>query len=606
MIPPAFIQDLLARTDVVEVVGRHVQLKKAGGTLKGLCPFHGEKSPSFTVSPTRQTYHCFGCGVHGNAIGFLMEQAGLGFMDAVRDLAQQAGMTVPEDDSSPEERERARAAKERQATLSEVLAKAGEHWRKQLKGSPRAVNYLKGRGLTGEIAARFGMGYAPEGWRGLASVFPRYDDPLLAESGLVIVQGDDGPDQKRYDRFRDRIMFPIRSVQGEVIGFGGRVLDVGEPKYLNSPETPVFVKGRELYGLHEARQALRERGYALVVEGYMDVVALAQLGFPNAVATLGTACTAEHVQKLLRFTDRIVFSFDGDAAGRRAAGRALEAALPHAGDTRSIKFLFLPAEHDPDSFVREHGAAAFEICVEQAVPLSRQLLEAAREGCDLDSAEGRARMLANAKPLWSALPDGALRRQLLGELARAGALDASELQALWGGPAMPRREAARPPPRPNRRALRAATSSLDRGVWLLVQRCDLWDRLDVSTHELLCEVLDPHGSFFRWLDRRYHEEGPLSPQTLLAEMQAATEEPGLAELALRIGALHAVDVGEHAEAELRVVADRVRLDALERDLESLTAAEPLTADMLDTIRRTRQSADEIKRRLARGQTTASS
>jgi DNA primase len=606
VIPPAFIQDLLARTDVVEVVGRHVQLKKAGGTLKGLCPFHGEKSPSFTVSPTRQTYHCFGCGVHGNAIGFLMEQAGLGFMDAVRDLAQQAGMTVPEDDSSPEERERARAAKERQATLSEVLAKAGEHWRKQLKGSPRAVNYLKGRGLTGEIAARFGMGYAPEGWRGLASVFPRYDDPLLAESGLVIVQGDDGPDQKRYDRFRDRIMFPIRSVQGEVIGFGGRVLDVGEPKYLNSPETPVFVKGRELYGLHEARQALRERGYALVVEGYMDVVALAQLGFPNAVATLGTACTAEHVQKLLRFTDRIVFSFDGDAAGRRAAGRALEAALPHAGDTRSIKFLFLPAEHDPDSFVREHGAAAFEICVEQAVPLSRQLLEAAREGCDLDSAEGRARMLANAKPLWSALPDGALRRQLLGELARAGALDASELQALWGGPAMPRREAARPPPRPNRRALRAATSSLDRGVWLLVQRCDLWDRLDVSTHELLCEVLDPHGSFFRWLDRRYHEEGPLSPQTLLAEMQAATEEPGLAELALRIGALHAVDVGEHAEAELRVVADRVRLDALERDLESLTAAEPLTADMLDTIRRTRQSADEIKRRLARGQTTASS
>ncbi|WP_421882608.1 DNA primase [Methylibium sp.] len=606
MIPPAFIQDLLARTDVVEVVGRHVQLKKAGGTLKGLCPFHGEKSPSFTVSPTRQTYHCFGCGVHGNAIGFLMEQAGLGFMDAVRDLAQQAGMTVPEDDSSPEERERARAMKERQATLSEVLAKAGEHWRKQLKVSPRAVSYLKGRGLTGEIAARFGMGYAPEGWRGLASVFPRYDDPLLAESGLVIVQGDDGPDQKRYDRFRDRIMFPIRSVQGEVIGFGGRVLDVGEPKYLNSPETPVFVKGRELYGLHEARQALRERGYALVVEGYMDVVALAQLGFPNAVATLGTACTAEHVQKLLRFTDRIVFSFDGDAAGRRAAGRALEAALPHAGDTRSVKFLFLPAEHDPDSFVREHGAAAFEACVEQAVPLSRQLLEAAREGCDLDSAEGRARMLANAKPLWSALPDGALRRQLLGELARAGALESSELQALWGGPALPRREAARPPPRSNRRALRAATSSLDRGAWLLVQRCDLWDRLDVATHELLCEVLDPHGSFFRWLDRRYHEEGPLSPQTLLAEMQAGGEGAGLADLAQRIGALHEVEVGEHAEAELRVVADRVRLDALERDLESLTAAEPLTADMLDTIRRTRQSADEIKRRLARGQTTASS
>ncbi|WP_428423028.1 DNA primase [Methylibium sp.] len=605
MIPPAFIQDLLARTDVAEVVGRHVQLKKAGATLKGLCPFHGEKSPSFTVSPTRQTYHCFGCGVHGNAIGFLMEHAGLGFMDAVRELAQQAGMTVPEDDSSPEEREHARAMKERQATLSEVLAKAGEHWRKQLKASPRAVAYLKGRGLTGEIAARFGMGYAPEGWRGLASVFPRYDDPLLIESGLVIVQGDDGPDQKRYDRFRDRIMFPIRSVQGEVIGFGGRVLDAGEPKYLNSPETPVFVKGRELYGLFEARQALRERGYALVVEGYMDVVALAQLGFPNAVATLGTACTAEHVQKLLRFTDRIVFSFDGDAAGRRAAGRALEAALPHASDTRSIKFLFLPPEHDPDSFVREQGAPAFEACVEQAVPLSRQLIEAAREDCDLETAEGRALMLANAKPLWSALPEGALRRQLLTELARAGALESAELQTLWGGAPAPRREAPRPAPRPSRRALRAATSSLDRGAWLLVQRCDLWERLDVATHELLCEVLDPHGAFFRWLDRRFHEEGALSPQTLLDEMLAGGESLGLTALAQRIGSLHEVDVGEHAEPQLHVVADRVRLDALERDLEMLTTAEPLTPDILETIRRTRTSADEIKHRLARSQAAAS-
>ena len=606
MFPQAFIDELLARADIVEVIGPHVELKRAGKDFKGLCPFHGEKTPSFYVIPAKQFYHCFGCGAQGHALRFLTEHVGLDFPEAVRDLAQRLGMTVPQEDSSPEERERARAAKERQATLSEVLAKAGEHWRKQLRGSPRAVNYLKGRGLTGEIAARFGMGYAPEGWRGLASVFPRYDDPLLAESGLVIVQGDEGPEQKRYDRFRDRIMFPIRSVQGEVIGFGGRVLDAGEPKYLNSPETPVFVKGRELYGLHEARQALRERGYALVVEGYMDVVALAQLGFPNAVATLGTACTAEHVHKLLRFTDRIVFSFDGDAAGRRAAGRALEAALPHASDTRSMKFLFLPAEHDPDSFVRAHGTAAFEACVEQAVPLSRQLLEVAREGCDLDSAEGRARMLANAKPLWSALPDGALRRQLLGELARAGALESAELQALWGGQALPRREAARPPQRPSRRALRAATSSLDRGAWLLVQRCDLWDRLDVATHELLCEVLDPHGSFFRWLDRRFHEEGPLSPQTLLAEMQADGEGSGLAELAQRIGALHEVEVGEHAEAELRVVADRVRLDALERDLESLTAAEPLTSDMLDTIRRTRQNADEIKRRLARGQTAASS
>ncbi len=509
MIPPAFIQDLLARTDVAEIVGRHVQLKKAGINYKGLCPFHGEKSPSFIVSPSRQTYHCFGCGVHGNAIGFLMEHGGLGFMDAVRDLAQQAGLAVPEDDRSPEERERARVAKERQSTLTDVLAQAGEHWRKQLKGSERAIAYLKGRGLTGEIAARFGLGYAPEGWRGLASVFPRYDDPLLTEAGLVIVQGDEGPEQKRYDRFRDRIMFPIRSVQGEVIGFGGRVLDQGEPKYLNSPETPVFVKGRELYGLHEARHALRDRGYALVVEGYMDVVALAQLGFPNAVATLGTACTAEHVHKLLRFTDRIVFSFDGDAAGRRAAGRALEAALPHATDTRSIKFLFLPAEHDPDSFVRERGAAAFETCIEQAVPLSRQLVEAAREGCERDSAEGRARLLANARPLWQTLPDGALKRQLLVDLATEGHLPTTELAALWGAQAPAR--GSPPPPRvaasrrPPRVVMRRPEDHVAR---LLLLNSAWWSQLSDAEHTLLCERPGWHGDLFRWLDSQLHDLGP--------------------------------------------------------------------------------------------------
>ncbi|MBA3598822.1 MAG: DNA primase, partial [Methylibium sp.] len=459
MIPQPFIDALLDRVDIVEIVGRHVEIKRAGKDFRGLCPFHAEKSPSFYVIPAKQFYHCFGCGAQGSALRFLTEHVGLDFPEAVRDLAQKVGMTVPEDDSTPEERERARVQKERHATLSEVLGKAGEHWRKQLKASERAIGYLKGRGLTGEIAAHFGMGYAPDGWRGLASVFARYDDPLLSESGLVIVQGDEGPEQKRYDRFRDRIMFPIRSVQGEIVGFGGRVLDQGEPKYLNSPETPVFIKGRELYGLYEARQALRERGYCLVVEGYMDVVALAQLGFPNAVATLGTACTAEHVQKLLRFTDSIVFSFDGDAAGRRAAGRALQAALPHASDTRSIKFLFLPPEHDPDSFVREHGAAAFEHCVEQAVPLSRQLVEVAREGCDLGSAEGRSRFLAQARPLWLALPDGALKRQLLGDLARQGGIEISDLDELWlraGGPmarsiaAAPKATAARRPP-PGRR-----------------------------------------------------------------------------------------------------------------------------------------------------------
>ncbi len=413
------------------MVGRHVELKKAGINHKGLCPFHGEKSPSFTVSPTRQTYHCFGCGVHGNAIGFLMEHSGLGFIEAVEDLAQQTGMQVPQDERSAAERERAKEQKARQATLNDVLEKASDHYRAQLKKNTRAVEYLKKRGLTGEIAKQFALGYSPEGWRTLASAFPSYDDPLLVESGMVIVSGEEGTEQKRYDRFRDRIMFPIRNVQGEFIGFGGRVLDKGEPKYLNSPETPVFSKGRELYGLFEARTGLRQRGYALVVEGYMDVVALAQSGFGNAVATLGTACTAEHVQKLFRFTETVVFSFDGDAAGRRAAGRALEAALPHATDVRSIKFLFLPAEHDPDSYVRELGPDAFEQCVADAVPLSRQVMEAASEGCDFGTAEGRARLLANAKPLWSALPSGLLKRQLLGDLARKAQLPDQELMALW-------------------------------------------------------------------------------------------------------------------------------------------------------------------------------
>ncbi|HNG82618.1 MAG TPA: DNA primase, partial [Burkholderiaceae bacterium] len=437
MIPQGFIQDLLARADIVDVVGQVVPLKKAGINYKGLCPFHGEKSPSFVVSPSRQTYHCFGCGAHGNAVGFLMEHGGLGFVEAVRELASDIGVAVPEEDSTPEERARAAQTRERQATLTELLAKAGQHYRQQLKASPRAIDYLKRRGLSGEIAARFGLGYAPAGQHALASCFAQYDDPQLVDAGLVILREDEGQAARRYDRFRDRIMFPIRNPKGEVIGFGGRVIDQGEPKYLNSPETPVFIKGRELYGLYEGRVGIRQRGYVLVTEGYMDVVALAQWGFPNAVATLGTACTADHVAKLLRFSEQVVFSFDGDAAGRRAAGRALEAVLPHASDTRSFRFLFLPAEHDPDSFIREQGTEAFEACVGQAVPLSRQLIAVASEGCDLATPEGRARMLAQARPLMEQLPDGLLREQLLTELAREGGVSPQVLLNHWQGSGRP-------------------------------------------------------------------------------------------------------------------------------------------------------------------------
>lgn len=587
MIPPAFIHDLLGKVDIVDVVGRHVQLKKAGINHKGLCPFHGEKSPSFIVSPTRQTYHCFGCGVHGNAVGFLMEHGGMGFVDAVRDLAQQVGMTVPEDDRSPQERERAAALKERQSTLSDVLARAGTHYRQQLKASPRAIDYLKGRGLTGEIAARFGLGYAPDGWRGLAGVFPRYDDPLLEESGLVIThEADSGDeaDRKRYDRFRDRIMFPIRSVQGEVIGFGGRVLDKGEPKYLNSPETPVFIKGRELYGLYESRAALRQKGYVLVVEGYMDVVALAQLGFPNAVATLGTACTAEHVQKLFRFTDSVVFSFDGDAAGRRAAGRALEAALPHATDVRTIRFLFLPPEHDPDSYVRQNGPAAFEAEVARAVPLSRQLIDAASEGCELETVEGRAHMLAAAKPLWSALPDGALKRQLLAELAALGHLGSADLASLWAeaAPARSGRPSApAPAPRPSRsggRVSRGTANLLDRALWLLVQRSDLWAGLDGESHDLLAGQAAPYDVFFGCLERSFHDHGPLAADALLGELHTQARAIDAAAVVTRIAEFHSPDPQSDPAHELVIVLDRLRLQAIEDELRLLFESGALSPD----------------------------
>jgi len=428
-IPQSFIQELLSRVDVVDIVGKYVQLKKGGANFMGLCPFHGEKSPSFSVSPTKQFFHCFGCGKNGNAIGFLMEHAGMTFIEAVKDLAQQTGMVVPEEQQSPEDRAKAAAQKAKQDSLSDVLEKAGDAYREQLKITPRAVDYLKGRGLSGQIAKRFGLGYAPEGWRSLASIFPQYDDPLLAESGLVIVNEED---DKRYDRFRDRIMFPIRNIKGECIGFGGRVIGSGTPKYLNSPETPVFHKGRELYGLYEAREALHSAGYVLVTEGYMDVVALAQLGFANAVATLGTACTPDHVQKLFRFTDAVVFSFDGDGAGRRAARKALDGALPYATDVRSIKFLFLPAEHDPDSYVREFGQEAFAEQIKHAMPLSRFLIDAASVDCDLQTAEGRARLSSQARPLWQLLPDGALKQQLLSELAQLIQLETAGLEKLWG------------------------------------------------------------------------------------------------------------------------------------------------------------------------------
>ncbi|AHV93326.1 DNA primase [Bordetella holmesii 30539] len=404
-----------------------MQLRKGGANLLGLCPFHNEKSPSFTVSPTKQFYHCFGCGAHGSAITFLMEHTGANFPEAVRTLAASAGMTVPEESRSPRQQAESARRKAEVSRHTQVLDAAQAHYLRLLRSSPDAIAYLKQRGLTGSVAKAFGLGWAGTDRHGLAKVFDNYDDPTLVEAGLVI-ESEDG---RRYDRFRERVMFPIRNTRGSLIGFGGRIIGKGEPKYLNSPETPVFSKGHELYGLWEARLAIRQEGVVIVVEGYMDVVGLAQLGIGNAVATLGTSTTPDHVKKLLRTSDKVVFSFDGDAAGRRAAWRALQACLPVLRDDIAIRFLFLPAEHDPDSYVREFGAEAFREQMGQASALSRFLLDELASRHNLGEAEGRASCLHEAKPLLAGIPECGLKTQIERELARLVQLTPEEMsQAL--------------------------------------------------------------------------------------------------------------------------------------------------------------------------------
>jgi len=427
VIPESFIQDLLGRVDIVDVVGRYVQLRKGGANLLGLCPFHNEKTPSFTVSPTKQFYHCFGCGAHGTAIKFLMEHTAASFPEAVKLLADTVGMRVPEEPRSPRQQAQIKRQREEASRHTQVLEAALAHYQAQLKTAPEAIRYLQTRGLDGETAARFGLGWAGRERQGLARVFANYDELALVESGLVI-ESEDG---RRYDRFRERVMFPIRNARGALIGFGGRIIGKGEPKYLNSPETPLFSKGSELYGLWENRQGIRAASQVIVVEGYMDVVGLAQLGVENAVATLGTATTSTHVQKLLRASDRIVFSFDGDAAGRRAAWRALQAALPLLRDDVALRFLFLPDGHDPDSYVRAFGAAAFQACVDEAVALSRFLLDELASRHRLNEAEGRAACVFEAKPLITAIPEGALRLQMERELAQQVRMTPEEVAALF-------------------------------------------------------------------------------------------------------------------------------------------------------------------------------
>jgi DNA primase len=468
MIPQEFIQSLLGRVDIVDVVDRYVKLKKAGANFQACCPFHNEKTPSFSVSPTKQFYHCFGCGAHGNAIGFLMEYSGLAYPEAIRSLAETVGMPVPET-RSPGFKPASSEAPGLTARMMDALS----YYRAELKKSRPAVEYLKGRGLSGEIAARYGLGFAPDGWQNLEAVFSDYATAPLKDTGLIIDSepGEGGPEKKsrRYDRFRNRVMFPILDARGNVIGFGGRIIGAGEPKYLNSPETPLFEKGRELYGLYQARRAIRDANQVIVVEGYMDVVALAQHGVENAVATLGTATTPMHVAKLLKMADNVVFCFDGDAAGRKAAWRALEVSLPVVSDGKLVSFLFLPAEDDPDTYVRRLGKDAFQAAVADAKPLSQFLFADLAGRVDMATEEGRARFLAQAKPLVAQIEAPALSamlRRRLGELAQLGADEIDRL--------VPSRAPERPPTRaPSRTARRLMPSPALQLLGRVLTRPDL-------------------------------------------------------------------------------------------------------------------------------------
>jgi DNA primase len=478
-IPQHFIDELIARADIVEIIGRRVPLKKAGREFQACCPFHSEKTPSFTVSPAKQFYHCFGCGAHGTALGFLMEFDRLSFPEAVEELAGSLGLEVP--------REAGFAQGPDHRPLYDLLERVADHYARQLRDhteAQRAVDYLRGRGVSGEIAATYRMGFAPPGWDNLLRQFGRDDAQIarLREAGLVTDQ-----DGKRYDRLRDRIVFPIRDSRGRVVGFGGRLLGDGKPKYLNSPETPVFHKGRELYGLYEARQAQANPARLLVVEGYMDVVALAQFGIPYAVATLGTATTADHLQKLYRATAEVVFCFDGDRAGRDAAWKALQTALPLMRGGRQARFLFLPDGEDPDTLVRRVGAEGFAELLEQSQPLSVFLFDKLSAQVDMHSIDGRARLAELAQPLVDQLPQGVFRDMMQQSLNERVGVQGAKTPAV--APARRKRP---------RGASGSGMTPVRRAVALVVQQPRLallelpgdWETLDMPGVDLLHDLVE--------------------------------------------------------------------------------------------------------------------
>ncbi len=536
LIPQDFIDDLIARADIVEVVGRRVQLKKAGREFKACCPFHDEKTPSFTVSPAKGFYHCFGCGAHGTAIGFLMEYDHMNFVEAIESLAHSMGVEVPRNESDKPAR--------RYDELFSLLDTVARHWQACLRDSPHAVDYIQGRGIDGSTAKRFGIGYAPDGWSNVLDKFGKSPEAIerLLATGLIIARDNGG----HYDRFRDRIMFPIRDARGRTIGFGGRTLGDGEPKYLNSPETVLFHKGRELYGLYEARQALRHIDQLVVVEGYMDTVALARHGIDFAVATLGTATTGEHLNRVFRLTDNVAFAFDGDRAGRQAAWRALENALPLIREGRQVRFVFLPEGHDPDTYVNEFGTDAFVALLDDGMALSEFLIEELADQVDMNTIDGRARLAELARPLIGRVPPGVYRELLVDGLAAAVGLTAAKLENMLGGET-PQRGVGSPGrrARPGRKPAGGQPSVVRHAIALVLNYPDAGHRADVEKlagvrrkgADLLQSLIEtvqaePNITTAGLLERyRHDEQGRHLGKLAASELPADEEFDAAAELA---------------------------------------------------------------------------
>lgn len=521
LIPDSFIEELLGRVDIVEVIERRVPLKKAGREYQARCPFHDEKTPSFTVSPQKQFYHCFGCGAHGSAIGFMMNYEGLEFVDAVEELARMAGLQVPREASS--------SAPRPAAGLYELLAEAGAWYQAQLKQSPQAIEYLKHRGLSGEVAARFEVGYAPAGWDGLIRQLGTDEHRLkLLQRAGMLSQGKGGS----YDKFRDRIMFPIHDRRGRIIAFGGRAMGDDGPKYLNSPETELFHKGRELYGLYLARKGQAKLEQILVVEGYMDVVALSQFGFGNCVATLGTATTGDHAELLFRAADEVVYCFDGDPAGMKAAWRALEATLPRLREGRRARFLFLPEGEDPDSLVRKRGADALEALLAGAQPLSEYFFDYFTAQVDMGSIDGRARLVGLARPQLEQIPEGVFRDMMFARLEKLARHKVDDRPRGRSGKAP--KPAAKPLPATQRTSMRLALAHLVQNPSLAsgVQDMSVFEGCDLPGFEIYRELVDfcaksPNMTTAQLLEL-WHDHPAQSHLNKLATWDLQGEEENLA------------------------------------------------------------------------------